>query len=186
LVSEHEDEFYGIERDYGNAKKPEDYIENFKKFIAENRNKIAAIQVICNRPQSLDRASLKELQLLLDQEGFNTRTLHTAWKNAKNEDIAADIISYIRTLALDVHLVSHKERIDKAFESVYSMKDWNKIQQKWLERFHAQLIAETVLSKEDLDKEPFREAGGYNRLDKIFENQLDSVIQTINNNLYYA
>ncbi len=186
LVSDHEDTFYGIERDYGNVSRPEDYIENFKKFIEENRNKIAALQVICNRPQSLDRASLKELQLLLDQEGYNARTLYAAWKNAKNEDIAADIISYIRTLALDVHLVSHKDRIDKAFESVYNMKAWNKIQQKWLARFHAQLIAETVLSKEDLDNEPFKEAGGYKRIDKIFENELETVIQTINDNLYYA
>ncbi len=186
LISEHQDEFYGIERDYGTAKKPEDYIENFKKFIDENRNKIAAIQVICNRPSSLDRTSLKELKLLLDQEGYNTRTLHAAWKNAKNEDIAADIISYIRTLALDVHLVSHKERIDKAFEKVYALKDWNKIQQKWLERFHAQLIAETVLSKEDLDKDPFKEEGGFNRIDKIFENQLETVLQVINDSMYSA
>ncbi|MFG6685264.1 type I restriction-modification system endonuclease [Mariniflexile sp. HNIBRBA6329] len=186
LVSEHQDEFYGIERDYGTAKKPEDYIDNFKKFIEENKNKIAAIQVICNRPSSLDRASLKELKLLLDQEGYNARTLHAAWKNAKNEDIAADIISYIRTLALDVHLVSHKDRIDKAFETVYALKDWNKIQLKWLERFHAQLIAETVLSKEDLDKEPFKEEGGFKRINKIFENQLDAILKTINDNLYSA
>jgi len=186
LVSEHEDEFYGIERDYGTAEKPEDYIENFKKFIEENRNKIAAIQVICNRPTSLDRASLKELKLLLDQEGYNARTLHTAWKNAKNEDIAADIISYIRTLALDVHLIGHKERIDNAFDKVFALREWNKIQQKWLERFYAQLLAETVLSKEDLDKEPFSDAGGFKRIDKIFENKLDKVLKMINDNLYSA
>lgn len=184
LVSEHVDEFYGIERDYGKAKKPEDYIENFKKFIEENRNKIAAIQVICNKPTSLDRKSLKELKLLLDQEGFNARTLQTAWKSVKNEDIAADIISYIRTLALDVHLVAHKDRIDNAFEKIYAMRSWNKMQQKWLERFQAQLIAETVLSKEDLDKNPFKEEGGFKRIDKIFENNLEEIINTINNNLY--
>lgn len=184
LVSEHEDAFYGIERDYGKAKKPEDYIENFKKFIDENRNKIAALQVICNRPTSLDRQSLKELKLLLDQEGFNARTLYTAWKNAKNEDIAADIISYIRTMALDVYLVGHKDRIDNAFHKVYTMRSWNKIQQKWLERFHAQLIAETVLTKEDLDKDPFKDEGGFERIDKVFENKLEEILKTINENLY--
>jgi type I restriction enzyme R subunit len=184
LVSEHEDVLYGIERDYGKANKPEDYIENFKKYIEENKNKIAALQVICNRPTSLDRQSLKELKLLLDQEGFNARTLQTAWKNAKNEDIAADIISYIRTLALNVHLVSHKDRIDHAFQKIYVMRTWNKIQQKWLERFHAQLIAETVLTKEDLDKDPFKEEGGFKRIDKIFENKLEELLKTINENLY--
>ena len=62
-VSEHEDEIRGIERGYGNSKKPEDYITSFQKFITENLNKMTALQIICTRPQELDRKSLKELRL---------------------------------------------------------------------------------------------------------------------------
>ncbi|MEN1785566.1 MAG: type I restriction-modification system endonuclease [Bacteroidota bacterium] len=186
LLSEHHDAYLGTERDYGNAKKPEDYIENFKTFIAENQNNIAALKIIVSKPSSLDRKSLKELRLLLDQEGFNAKTLNVAWSNAKNEAIAADIIAYIRTLALDVDLISHQERVAKAFEKVYAMKPWNKIQQKWLDRFQKQLLAETVLTKEDLDKEPFKSEGGFTRINKQFEQQLEAVIDTINDNLYVA
>src|SRR5690606_27075224 len=112
--------------------------------------------------------------------------LSTAWKNATNQDLAADIISFIRTLALDTHLVSHEDRIKNAVNKVKAMSDWNKVQLKWIERFEAQLLKETVLSKEDLNEKPFSDDGGYNRLNKIFENNLDNVLAVLNENLYTA
>lgn len=184
LVSEHLDEYRGMEQGYGNGQKPADYLESFKTFITENSNKITALNIICTRPKELDRKSLREVKIVLDQAGFNTRFLHAAWKDAKNEDIAADIISYIRTLALGSSLISHEERIQKAVDKVRKMKEWNVIQKKWLDRFEKQLIQETVLHTDDLNTSPFNEDGGFKRLDKIFENQLQQVIDTINENLY--
>ncbi len=186
FVSDHPDELLGVERGYGKASKPEDYIEGFKKFIEENRNKILALNIICTKPTELDRKSLKELKLLLDQEGYNDLTLNTAWKNAKNQDIAADIISYIRTLALDTDLVSHEQRIENAINKVKKLKSWNKIQLKWIDRFEKQLLVETVLTKADLDAQPFKEEGGFTRLNKIFENELENILVVLNENLYTA
>jgi type I restriction enzyme, R subunit len=184
LVSNHEDTYIGTERGYGKGKQPEDYLEGFKRFIDENRNKIAALQIICTRPSELDRASLKELKLLLDQQGYNTRSLNAAWKAAKNEDIAADIISYIRTLALGSSLISHEQRIRNAVEKVRAMKEWNKVQLKWIERFEKQLLQEEVIRVEDLNSDPFDEAGGFERLDKVFEHSLGKVLEVMNENLY--
>jgi type I restriction enzyme R subunit len=186
LVSDHKDEILGIERGYGKAKKPEDYIEDFRSFIQENRNKLSALEIICTKPAELDRKSLKELKLALDQEGYNARTLSTAWKTTKNEDIAADIISFIRTMALDSDLVSHEQRIINAIGKIRSLKNWNKIQLKWINRFELQLLKETVLTKEDLDQEPFKKDGGFKRIDKIFENNLDKILAELNENLYSA
>jgi type I restriction enzyme R subunit len=186
LVSEHTDEYITTDRGYGKVDKPADYIEGFKNFIEQNRNTIIALQTICTRPAELDRKSLRELKILLDSEGYNELKLSTAWKNAKNQELAADIISFIRTLALDTHLVSHEDRIKNAVNKVRALRDWNKIQLKWIERFEAQLLKETVLSKEDLNEKPFSEDGGYNRLNKIFENNLDNVLAVLNENLYTA
>ncbi len=124
------------------------------------------------------------MKLQLDAEGFNARTLHTAWKSAKNEDIAADIIAYIRTLALDVDLIPQEQRIANAFAKVNALRTWNKIQQRWLDRFKAQLMAEAVLTKDDLNNDPFKEEGGYNRINKIFDDNVDEIIQILNDNLY--
>ena len=46
------------------------------------------------------------------------------------------------------------------------------------------LLLETVLQLEDLDQNHFADAGGVRELNKIFNNQLGQVIQTINQNLY--
>jgi type I restriction enzyme R subunit len=184
FVSEHVDEVRESKRGYGKASKPEDYIESFRKFIHENANKIAAISVICNKPTELDRKSLKELYMLLDGAGYTDLRLRHAWKATKNEDIAADIISFIRTLSLGSHLVDHETRIRNAVNKIRAMKSWNKTQEKWLGRFEAQLIHENILRKEDLERPPFAEEGGFIRLNKIFEQQLENLLQQINENLY--
>ncbi|MCZ8354669.1 MAG: type I restriction-modification system endonuclease [Cyclobacteriaceae bacterium] len=184
FVSEHEDKLFDPERGYGKAKKPEDYIEGFRKFIQENANKIAAINIICNKPTELDRKSLKELYMLLDGAGYTPLNLQHAWKATKNEDIAADIISFIRTLSLGSNLVDHETRIRNAVNKIRKSKSWNKTQEKWLQRFEDQLIHETILRKEDLDKPPFTEEGGFTKLNKIFDQQLEHVLQQINENLY--
>ncbi|MEQ9101010.1 MAG: type I restriction-modification system endonuclease [Imperialibacter sp.] len=184
LVSDHEDTYQGTERGYGKAKKPEDYLENFTRFIKENQNKISALNIVCTRPADLDRKSLRELMIALDQEGYNSKSLVAAWKDAKNEDIAADIISFIRTMAIGSSLVSHEERIQKAVNDIRHMKEWNKVQLRWIDRIEKQLLQETVLRVEDLNDSPFDDAGGFDRLDKIFEHQLTDVMARLNNNLY--
>jgi len=184
FVSDHNDEYLGTERGYGKGQKPEDYLNSFKEFLQQNLNKVTALQIICSKPKELDRQSLKELKLLLDQEGFNARNLNSAWKDSKNVDIAADIISYIRTLAIGSTMVSHEDRVKNAVNKVRAMKDWNKIQLKWIDRIEKQLIQETIIKIEDLNKDPFMSDGGFKRLDKIFEHQLTDVIETINDNLY--
>lgn len=184
LVSEHEDRLLGIERGYGKGQKPADYLDNFARFIQENQNRIEALKIVTSRPAELDRKSLKELLLALDQEGYNIPKLKSAWKETKNEDIAADIISFIRTLSLGSSLVSHEERIKKAVNSIRGMKNWNRIQLKWIDRFELQLLKESILRKEDLDAPPFNDAGGFERLNKLFEDQLEQVIAQLNQNLY--
>lgn len=184
LVSDHHDEAYGIEKGYGNANKPEDYLDNFAQYIRDNQNKIEALKIVCSRPAELDRKSLRELKLVLDQAGYNSHILNAAWKDSKNENIAADIISFIRTLSIGSSLVSHEERIRKAIDGIKQLKEWNKVQLKWIDRFEKQLLKETILRQEDLDEPPFNEAGGFTRLNKIFEEQLGEVFSQLNKNLY--
>ena len=72
--------------------------------------------------------------MALDEQGFTETKLRTAWRELTNEDIAADIISFIRRQALGDPLVSHEERIKQAMKKVYALKTWTKMQRQWLER----------------------------------------------------
>jgi type I restriction enzyme R subunit len=186
LVADQEDEFLLMGQRFGEDQKPGDYIESFNHYIATNRNKVLAIKTIIASPAALDRASLKELKLMLDQNGFSERHLNAAWRQAKNQDIAADIVSYIRTAALGEALTAHEDRIKLAFAKVKQEKSFNVLQLKWLARFEAQMLAETVLTKEDLDREPFKSDGGFHRINKQFQEEVEQVIDNINNHLYTA
>lgn len=186
-ISTHEDEVKEVTRGYGNAEKPEDYLQSFSQFIKENMNLIPALQIVCTRPKDLTRDQLRELRIALDQKGFTEKSLQTAWRDTKNEDIAADIIGFIRQQALGDPLIDHEERIKKAMKKIYSMKSWPKVQKSWLERIEKQLLKESVLGpdpEQAFNVEPFKSRGGYKRLNKIFDGQLDEIVRKINYALY--
>ncbi|MED4355062.1 type I restriction-modification system endonuclease [Schinkia azotoformans] len=186
-ISTHEDKFWGMKRGYGNAEKPDDYLESFGQFIRDNMNVIPALLIVCQRPTELTREELKKLLLELDQKGFTEKNLQAAWRDAKNEDIAADIIAFIRQQALGDPLVSHEERIKNAMKKIYQMKAWPPVQKQWLERIEKQLIQESVLHPDPekaFEYEPFKSRGGFKQLNKIFSGQLPEIVREINENLY--
>lgn len=184
LISHHEDELKSHTRGYGKAEKPEDYLNAFREFIITNMNKVPALAVVCKRPRELTRQTLKELKLVLDQAGYTEKNLQVAWKDWKNEEIAADIISFIRRQALGDPLISHEERIRKAMARIYAMRPWAAIQRQWLERIEKQLIAQTILDREDFDRGAFAEHGGFSRLNKIFQGNFQEILDEINTTLY--
>lgn len=184
MISHHQDELESHTRGYGKGEKPEDYLNEFKSFIIDNMNRIPALAIVCQRPRELTRQALKELKMALDEHGFSVPKLRTAWREWTNEDIAADIISFIRRQALGDPLLSHEERIKLAMKKVYVLKPWTKIQRQWLERMEKQLLQESVFERSDFDKGAFRDNGGFTRLNRIFEGNLAVVLDEINNALY--
>ena len=99
-ISNHDDRVTKVERGYGEGNnRPEDYLEGFERFVKENINLIPALQIVCTRPKELTRQDLRELITILETKGFKQSHLQTAWKQTKNEDIAADIITFIRQAA---------------------------------------------------------------------------------------
>ena len=182
IISLHEDSFIGVERGYGEDAKggemvaPEDYLESFNTFIKENINKISALNVVVTRPRDLSRADLKMLQLELSKNYFSEKHLNTAWKNAKNEEIGATIIGFIRASALGSPLVSYKERVEGALKTIKASKPWNSKQEKWLELLAKQLIQNIIIDDEALQSSPFKERGGRKQLERIFEDRLDEVL----------
>lgn len=186
-VSHHSDKLINVTRGYGQGEKPEDYLESFSQFIKDNMNLIPALTIICTRPNELTREELRKLRLELDRKGFSENNLQSAWREAKSEDIAADIISFIRKQALGDPLISHVERIKNAMEKTFAMKPWTNVQKQWLERIEKQLLKESVLDPNPVEAfsvEPFKSKGGYKKLNIIFNGEIDSIVQKINHSLY--
>lgn len=185
LISHHQDELRSVERGYGNAEKPEDYLDNFQAYLRENLNKIPALIVVTQRPRDLTRGQLKELRLLLDAAGYSEKTLQVAWRDMTNEDIAASIIGFIRQAALGDALMSYEQRVDRAITLILARQAWTNPQRRWLERIGKQLKAETIVDKEALDKGEFKtQGGGFTRINKTFEGQLEEILGEINGALW--
>jgi type I restriction enzyme, R subunit len=179
LVSDHDDELRRIERGYGKATKPEDYIESFRKYIVEHADTIPALVVVTQRPRDLTRAQLRELRLLLDQEGFTEANLRSAWRETTNQDIAASIVGYIRYVALDQPLISHSERVQSAMKEIMASRPWTDPQRKWLERIGKQLEQELIVDRDALDGGQFKAMGGFDRIDKVFKGELGQILRSI-------
>ena len=187
FISNEQDELTSHERSYGGATKPEDYLKEFRDFIDNNMNQIAALNIVATRPKELTRAELKELKLTLDRNNFSETMLQTAWKQMTNEEIAADIISFIRQRSMGDALISKEERIHNAIVKTKSAHpDMSKIQIGWLDKIEAYLMKETVLNKESFDAEAFKNKGGYNAVNKAFAGKLDEIIDEINTYMYAA
>ncbi|WP_102049497.1 type I restriction-modification system endonuclease [Pygmaiobacter massiliensis] len=184
VISDKEDELRTHTRGYGKGQKPQDYLEEFRTFISENADKIEALKLVCTRPAELTRSALKSLRIELDSKGFTETQLNSAWKQTTNEDITADIISFIRSQAIGSQLLSHSERIQKAVEKLKSAHRFSKMELDWLDRIEKFLLTETVLNEETFNLGAFRDFGGFNRIDKLFKNKLNEYIIELNQYLY--
>ena len=184
IISEHDDEVRRVERGYGSATKPDDYLESFKQFIQDNLNKIPALIVVTQRPRDLTRKQLKELKLALDVAGYTEANVRIAWRETTNEDIAASIIGFIRRLALGSPLVPYQDRVAGAMKQILSSRAWTGPQRKWLERIGKQLSVETIVDREALDRGQFKSKGGFQRINKVFDGKLEQVLGEINDQLW--
>ncbi len=178
IVSEKLDELREVTRGYGKhgSRPPGDYLEAFRAFVANNLNKLPALLVVTQRPRDLTREDLRQLKLMLDQEGFSEKSLQTAWRDQKNEDIAATIVGYIRQLSLGSPLMPYGERVDRALQRLRKAHNFTDPQVKWLNRIAKQVKLETVVDRASLDAGQFKTDGGFARLNKVFDGQLETLL----------
>jgi type I restriction enzyme R subunit len=174
-ISRHTDELIGVTRGYGEGvERPEDFLDSLSAFVRDpnNINAIAALKVVVQRPRDLTRVDLKALRLALDQNGYSEAKLRRAWADAKNQDIAASIIGFVRQAALGDPLVPYEERVRTAMQKVLSSRTWSDPQKKWLRRIGEQVEKEIVVDRAALDAEPFSADGGFTRLNRVFNGEL--------------
>ena len=185
IISDIEDKFVSRLQETEGFNRPEDYLESFNQWIKDHLNEYAALTACVTAPRNLTRKQLKEIKLLLDQHGFSQANLATAWRNQTNQEIAASIIGYIRQAALGEPLVSFEDRVKKAMTHVYSLSSWTSVQRKWLDRLAKQLTYEVIIDPDFVDQ-AFSEDGGAARLDGLLSKQLDSVLNTLSENLWHS
>lgn len=183
-ISHHEDTMHAVTTGYGEYEKPEDFLDTFTSFVKNNQNQIAALSVVVQRPRDLTRAQLRSLRLELDKMGFSETSLRRAWSDASNEDIAASIIGFVRQAALGDALIPFETRVQQATKSILSKAKWTDPQKTWLRRIAEQITNEIVVDRESIDQGTFAAQGGFNRLNRVFNGELESILSEFNEELW--
>jgi type I restriction enzyme R subunit len=180
-VSFHPDAHVATTTGYGASGRPEDYLAAFGAFLRANENQVAALSLVLRRPRDLTQADLRALALALQEAGFSETGLRSAWREAKQEDIAAKLIGFVRQAALGDALEPWSVRVQRAVEAIIKRGGLNPDQQRWLRRIGTQVAEIGVADPAALDQGQFREAaGGFTRLDRVFGGRLAGLLGDIN------
>ena len=102
-----------------------------------------------------------------------------------NEEITADIISLIRRYAIGSVLISHEARIRRAVDKLMKAHSFSKQEMNWIKRMETYLMHESVLNVKVFDEDArFKEQGGFKKINKVFQNRLESIVLELNTYLY--
>jgi type I restriction enzyme R subunit len=185
LVSEHEDRIVSVTRGYGKGEKPADYLDEFERWVRANINTLPSLITVAQRPRELTRQQLKELALELDAAGFTEASLQSAWRESTQQDIAAGIIGFVRRAALGDPLIPYESRVDQAVAKLLARHRFTDPQRKWLERIAKAIKQDKIMDRAAFDRGQWQSQGGYARLDKIFDGQLDSLLAELTEAMWH-
>ena len=181
IISEHEDEVRTVRQIYGKNEKPEDYLENFEKYIRENQDKVDALKLLKENPKLFKRKDLKELRYILDENGYKETELNSAYGKVENVNITADILSYIKKVLKGSTILDKEEKIQDIEKRIKRLKNWNPIQLKIIEKIISQLRENSYLTEEDFSTGIFKDNfGGYNKINQKLEDKLADIVSIIN------
>ena len=162
---------------------PQDYLQEFERFVRENPEHIQALEILLNRPKDFDTGQLKALRdtLAVKPDSLVDKFTEKNLRRAYSKELA-DIISMIRHAATGGELLTAERRVDKALMKVKSDRAFTEEEGKWLALIRRHLIENLLLEKEDFDLLPIftREGASWGKLNRVFAGDLEAIIHEIN------
>jgi len=167
----------------GNEYKPEDYLTAFARFVVENEDKIVAIRILLDRPKDWSTDVLDELRrkLAAAPERYTVENLERAHELHYHKALI-DIISMVKHAVREQEpLLTAGERVKRAMSRVTEGRSFTDEQLKWLDRIRDHLTENLSIERDDFDTIPiFTRSGGWNKANKVFENQLEELLKEFN------
>ncbi|NMC83440.1 MAG: type I restriction-modification system endonuclease, partial [Armatimonadetes bacterium] len=179
-ISEHEDELVSITDTFGRQASPADYIESFEAYIRANMNALPALIAATQKPRDLTRQDLKDLATALDEHGFSEASLRRAYGTARNADIAAHILGFVRQAALGDPLVPYATRVENGVQKILASRNWTPKQTQWLNRIGRALKDQPVGDPALLSDPLFAQQGGFDVINQTFDSGLGDVLKDLN------
>jgi type I restriction enzyme R subunit len=67
---------------------------------------------------------------------------------------------------------------------VLGSRAWTDPQKRWLRRIGEQIEKEIVVDRDAMDRDPFAADGGFARLNRMFDGELEAVLTRINDEMW--
>jgi type I restriction enzyme R subunit len=166
----------------GKEYKPEDYLNVFARFIAENPEHVEAIRILQKSPEQWNTEALSELveKLKAAPQRFTIENLQKAHEVHYHKALV-DIISMVKHAGnRQSPLLTAEERVEQAFSNVTAGKSFTTEQQQWLDRIKAHLVQNLSIDQDDFEMPVFARLGGWKKANTAFAGQLPQLIHSFN------
>ena len=153
---------------------------DFEAYIRANMNALPALIAATQKPRDLTRQDLKDLATALDENGFSEASLRRAYGTARNADIAAHILGFVRQAALGDPLVPYATRVENGVQKILASRNWTPKQTQWLNRIGRALKDQPVGDPALLSDPLFAQQGGFDVINQTFDSGLGDVLKDLN------
>jgi type I restriction enzyme, R subunit len=171
-------------------------VDSFERFIEENKDEIAALQVLYSRPhrQRLTFAQIKELaneiakpprQWTPDRLWQAYEALDRSRVRGSGRRVLTDLVTLVRfALHEDDELVPFPDRVAERYrawllQQENAGREFTPDQVAWLERIRDTIASSLGIARDDLIGPPFAERGGLGRAVELFGADLDPLLDEL-------
>ena len=170
---------------------------SFRQYIEENRDEIAALQVLYQRPYR-QRLSYAEIRALADAlqsppRSWTTAKLWDAYRQldqskvrGSSQRMLADIVSLVRyAIGNDDELAPFAEQAEERFQGWLATQEvagsiYSDEQRQWLEAIKDHIAGSVSIEPGDLQYAPFAQRGGIGRAYALFGDGLQALLEELN------
>ena len=177
--------------------KAEEVVKNFQDYIESHKDEIIALSIFYGQPYRRKELTFRMIKDLLDKLKLEKPLLapHYVWdayshledvkaKSPKNELIA--LVSLIRkVIGIDDTLTPFDKKVDKNFQDWVFAKQAGALkftddQMKWLRMLKEHITYSFRIELRDLDYNPFDTQGGIGKMNALFGDQMQNIIDELN------
>ncbi|HCY77692.1 MAG TPA: hypothetical protein DHV28_17405 [Ignavibacteriales bacterium] len=180
----------------------DEIINNFRKFIDDNKDEITALRILYSQPErrkELTYKMIRELSDALTNPPYYL-TLEQVWnayqrikpnlvKSKSPQRMLTDIITLIRfELRLDETLEPYSEVVNRRFKEWVFKRNagpvqFNDEQMNWLRMIKDHIVSSVRIEKDDFELSPFVDEGGLGKFYQLFGGETEKIITEINKEL---
>jgi len=180
----------------------EEILNNFRKFIDENKDEIVALRILYSQPERrkyLTYKMIKELRDILNNPPYSL-SVEQVWdayrrveparvKGTTPQRILTDIISLIRfELKIDGTLEPYGELVNRRFKDWVFRRNAGPVQftdeqMEWLRLIKDHIARSVRIEKDDFEYTPFDAKGGLGRFWRVFGDEAEELIREMNEEL---